>query len=272
MLSNCRVVLVRPQYAGNLGSVARLMANFGLTDLVLVDPTANRQSLDAVMMATRGLDILNAARIVNTIPEAIADCTAVISTSGETGGLKRKGFWGTPAEQLPRMLDALDRGPAAILFGPEPHGLTLEEIALGQSMMYIPACAEYPSLNLAQAVAVVLYELRKQSLDRLPPRIPDEPPATLAEQELMFGKLKEALTSVRFLWDFRSDGIFHVIRTVIARGLPSKKETQVFHGLAKQLEYIAREYKVPHPRDVPKTGERKEEIFTAESAEDAEKR
>jgi hypothetical protein len=90
---------------------------------------------------------------------------------------------------------------------------------------------------------------------------------------------------VRFLWDFRSDGIFHVIRTVIARGLPSKKETQVFHGLAKQLEYIAREYKVPHPRDVPKTGERKEEItteaqrygeeeeiFTAESAESTEKR
>jgi tRNA/rRNA methyltransferase len=231
------------------------MANFGLNDLVLVDPIANRQSLDAVMMATRGLDILNNARIVNTIPEALADCTMVISTSGETGGLMRKGFWGTPAEQLPNLLAALDRGPAAIMFGPEPHGLTLEEIALGQSMMYIPACEEYPSLNLAQAVAVVLYELRKQSLDREPPRVPDEPPATLAEQELMFAKLKESLAAVRFLWDFRSDGIFHVIRTVIARGLPSKKEVQVFHGLAKQLDYIAREYKVPHPRDVPKVGE-----------------
>ena len=254
-LGRCRVVLVRPQYAGNLGSVARLMANFGLTDLVLVDPTANRQSLDAVMMATRGLDILNNARIVNTIPEALADCAMAITTSGETGGLKRKGFWGTPAEQLSNVLNALDRGIAALVFGPEPHGLTLDEIALGQSMMYIPACAEYPSLNLSQAVGVVLYELRKQALDREPQRVPDEPPATLAEQELMFAKLKESLTAVRFLWDFRADGIFHVIRTVIARGLPSKKECQVFHGLAKQLDYIAREYGVPHPRDVPKVGD-----------------
>jgi hypothetical protein len=65
--------------------------------------------------------------------------------------------------------------------------------------------------------------------------------------------LKEALRSVRFLWDFRSDGIFHVIRQVITRGMPTVKELQVWHGLAKQLLFISRQWGVPHPREVPHT-------------------
>lgn len=253
LLSRCRVVLVRPHYAGNLGSVARVMANFGLTELVLVDPVANRQSMDAVMMATHGLHVLNGARTVDTLPEAVADCGLVLSTSGEVGGLARKGYWGTPAEQMPRILDTLPQAPAAIVFGPEPHGLTLDEITACHGMMFIPSAAGHESLNLAQAVAVVLYELHKQSLTREGKEIPPDPPAAFEAQERMFAHLKESLAAVRFLWDFRSDGIFHVLRTVIARGQPTMKELKVFHGLAKQLLYIAETYSVPHPRDVPKT-------------------
>jgi tRNA C32,U32 (ribose-2'-O)-methylase TrmJ len=80
-----------------------------------------------------------------------------------------------------------------------------------------------------------------------------EPPATVESQERMFTHLKRALTSVRFLWDFRGDGIFHVLRTVITRGQPTQKELQVFHGLAQQLLYLAKHYQVPHPHEVPKT-------------------
>ena len=169
-IDRCRVVLIRPHYAGNLGSVARAMANFGLRDLVLVEPIANRQSMEAVMMATRGLDILTGARIVATIAEAVADCTLVIATSGETGGLMRKGFWGTPEEKVPAVLDALDQAPAALLFGPEPHGMTLDELGHAHGMIYIPADPRYDSLNLAQAVAVCLYELRRQWLNEFKER------------------------------------------------------------------------------------------------------
>ncbi len=252
-LSRCRVVLVRPHYAGNLGSVARVMANFGLSELVLVDPVANRQTIEAVMMATHGLHILNGARTVDTIAEAVADCGLVLSTSGEVGGLARKGYWGTPAEQLPRLLDTLPQAPCAVVFGPEPHGLTLEEITACHGMMFIPSAPGHESLNLAQAVAVVLYELHKLSLTREVKDQPPEPPATFESQERMFAHLKESLAATRFLWDFRSDGIFHVLRTVIARGQPTMKELKVFHGLAGQLLYIAEAYNVPHPRDVPKT-------------------
>ena len=252
-LSRCRVVLVRPHYAGNLGSVARVMANFGLSDLVLVDPVANRQTIEAVMMATHGLHILNGARTVDTIAEAVADCGLVLSTSGEVGGLARKGYWGTPAEQLPRLLDTLQSSPVAVVFGPEPHGLTLEEITACHGMMFIPSAPGHESLNLAQAVAVVLYELHKQWRTREAKDQPPDPPASFEAQERMFAHLKESLAAMRFLWDFRSDGIFHVLRTVIARGQPTMKELKVFHGLAQQLLYIADKYKVPHPRDVPKT-------------------
>jgi tRNA/rRNA methyltransferase len=252
-IARCRVVLVRTHYAGNLGSTARVMANFGVSDLVLVDPIANRQTVEAVMMATHGVKILESARTVGTLAEAVADCGFVLSTSGVVGGLARKGYWGTPEEKLPQLLDTLPRSPAAIVFGPEPHGLTLDEITLCHGMMFIPTATGHESLNLAQAVAVVLYELHKLWLAQEQKNTPLEPPAPFESQERMFAHLREALTAQRFLWDFRADGIFHVLRTVITRGQPTMKELKVFHGLAQQLAYTAKTYRIPHPRDVPKT-------------------
>ena len=117
---------------------------------------------------------------------------------------------------------------------------------------------EKNALKAAQAVVAILYELRKLWLTRAGMGPTPELPATFESQDRMFKHLAEALTSQRFLWDFRGGGIFHVLRTVIARGLPTQKEIKVFHGLATQLQFIADTYKVPHPRDVPKTlyGER----------------
>ncbi|MCZ2344034.1 MAG: RNA methyltransferase [Bacteroidales bacterium] len=247
-LKQCRVVLVRTHYAGNLGSAARVMRNFGLRQLVLVDPIADKWSMDAVMMAMGGRDLLEAATIVPTLAEAVSDCTFVMATSGETGGLTRKGFWGTPEEQVPELLTSLDHGPVALVFGPEPSGLTMPEIALCHGSIFVPTDTECPSLNLAQAVAVCLYELRRQWLKRSPVPVEGlEPPAPFIETEPLYENLREALTDVRFLWDFRSGGIFHVIRHVLSRARMTSKEVKLLHGLARQLKFIAREYGVPHP-------------------------
>ncbi|OWK43161.1 RNA methyltransferase [Fimbriiglobus ruber] len=247
ILARCRVVLVRPHFSGNLGSVARVMRNFGLKDLVLVAPLAKKDHKDATMMAVHGIQVLQDARVVLTLAGAIADCGFVVATSGEVGGLMRKGYWGTPEEKVPAVLAALDRGPAALVFGPEPSGLTVDEITACHGMMYIPADDVYPSLNLAQAVAVCLYELRKQWLKRQPDAGGLDPPAGYAEQERMFAHLKESLAAVRFLWDFRSEGIYHVVRHVITRAMPTTKELRIFHGLAKQLLYVANRWGVTHP-------------------------
>jgi tRNA C32,U32 (ribose-2'-O)-methylase TrmJ len=136
-----------------------------------------------------------------------------------------------------------------VVFGPEPSGLTVDEIAACHGMTFVPADPEYPSLNLAQTVAVCLYELRRQWLKRQPGPVTLELPAPYEDQERMFARLKEGLTAVRFLWDFRSDGTFHVLRHVIARAMPTAKEVRLLHGLANQLRYVAKRWGVTHPRD-----------------------
>src|SRR5215471_13504370 len=160
-LSNCRIVLVHTHYAGNLGATARVMRNFGLTDLVLVAPYCFPTDLEARRMARGGLAILDSARTVPDLGEALADCVYSFATSSLTAGLIRGGTIGTAAERMPELFAAADAGPVAIVFGPEPHGLSNEEIGRCSGLVHIPVDAEFGSLNLAQAVAICCYELRK---------------------------------------------------------------------------------------------------------------
>src|SRR5688500_18023662 len=121
-LTNCRIVLVRPHYAGNLGSTARVMRNFGLTDLILVEPYCSTGDLEARRLATHGLAVLDAARVVADIGAAIGDCVFPLATSALPAGVIRRGMIGTPDAMAPELLTAAERGPVAIVFGPEPHG------------------------------------------------------------------------------------------------------------------------------------------------------
>src|SRR5262245_42228216 len=123
-LSRCRVVLVRPHFAGNLGATARVMRNFGLTDLVLVAPYCFPTDLEARRMARGGLDILDSARTVPDLGAALADCVYSFATSSLTAGLIRGGTIGAVAERMPELFAATEAGPVAIVFGPEPHGLS----------------------------------------------------------------------------------------------------------------------------------------------------
>ncbi|MGL6097354.1 MAG: RNA methyltransferase [Fimbriiglobus sp.] len=250
LLSRCRAVLVRPHYAGNVGAVARVMRNFGLRDLVLVDPIADRNHIDARALAVHGVDILDSARICATLADAIADVSFVMCTSGETRGLTRKGFWGTPEEKIPDLLDSLTSATAALVFGPEPHGLNVAEIAMCHGSIFIPSDPDYPSLNLSQAVTVCLYELRRQWLKRSSMNVAGvELPTTVEAQERAFAHLHSALVAVRFVWDFRGDGIFHVLRQMFVRARPTQKELNILHGLARQLNYVAKRWGVTHPDD-----------------------
>src|SRR5580692_2309418 len=99
-LSNCRIVLVRPHYSGNLGSTARVMRNFGLSDLVLVAPYASTDDLEARRMARDGLNILDSARLVPELNDAVADCVFTLATSALTAGVTRRGIIGTPADSM----------------------------------------------------------------------------------------------------------------------------------------------------------------------------
>lgn len=250
MLANCRVVLVRTHYAGNLGATARAMRNFGLSDLVLVAPYARTSDLEARRMATRGLCVLDAARVVPDLPAALADCALAFGTSALTAGVWRSGTVGSAAEKLPELLSAAASGPVALVFGPEPHGLSNEELDRCNGLVHVPVDPEYGSLNLAQAVAICCYELRRawSRAQNEARGVPNEPPravAPLADQERMFEHLREALTSIGYLFGDRADGLMHALRHLIGRAQPSPQEVKLLHGLARQTLWAAGHIKKP---------------------------
>ena len=161
---NCRVVLVRPQIAANLGAAARVMRNMGLTDLILVAPVADPTDRNARQLSTHGETILDHCRIVGELGDAVADCVFVAGTSARAAGVFRGHTAGPPDEIMPRLVENMAFGPAALVFGPEPTGLTNDEVARCHFLIHIPADPTYPVLNLAQAVAICLYELRRAFL------------------------------------------------------------------------------------------------------------
>ena len=161
-LSSCRIVLVRPHYAGNLGSVARVMRNFGLADLVLVSPHASTNDLEARRLATQGLPLLDSARVVADIGEALADCVFTLATSALTAGVIPRGMIGTPAETMPHLLEAADRGPVALVFGAEGKGFRPLVRRTCDGTVSIPLAGGVESLNVSVAAAVALFEARRQ--------------------------------------------------------------------------------------------------------------
>ena len=187
--------------------------------------------------------MLDRCRVVADLGEAVADCVFVAATSARVGGVMRRQSVGTPKEVLPRLADAMAVGPAALVFGPEADGLTDAEASRCHYLIHIPADLAFPVLNLAQAVAVCLYELRRQWLRRQAVPVPAETPAPFAEQERMFAHLRQALEHIHFLWDDKADALMHALRHLIGRAGPTPMEVGILDGLARQIRWYAAHHK-----------------------------
>jgi TrmH family RNA methyltransferase len=188
-LADIEVVLVRPRSAGNLGAVARVMKNFGLGRLTLVDSRI-RNLTEAWRMAVHADDVLKSAASAPTLEEALSRSTWVVGTTMR------------PLPNLrvltPRELaeEAAARGGATLLFGDEESGLQNEELLRCHATSRIAASSEQPSLNLAQAVLVYAYELSVVDAQPVPPpRRPAADGATMAHVEQA---LRESLASAGF--------------------------------------------------------------------------
>lgn len=242
-ISRCRVVLVRPHFAGNLGAVARSMRNFGLRELVLVSPYTRPDHPEARQRAREGMNILDSCRIVEELGEALTGSVYTLATSSLAEGPFREVCVGLPEELLGVMARQLPLGPTALVFGPEPHGLSNAEITRCHGLLRIPVDASYPSLNLAHAVTVCLYELRRQ-VSRVSRELRGgSPGAKLAsheELERLFEHLQEALEAIHYLYGTKAGPLMHAMRHLISRALPTPQEVRMLHGLARQMLYVAR--------------------------------
>ena len=155
--ANIRIVLVEPAGPLNVGSVARVMKNMGLHQLVLVNPHCDHLGEEARLMAVRAADILETAKVVESLPAALVGCVRAIATTGDDSrSLPTK--LEDPARALPWLLEA----PSALVFGPEDCGLTNAQLNRAQRLIRIPSSDAYSSLNLAQAVAICCYELYRE--------------------------------------------------------------------------------------------------------------
>jgi tRNA/rRNA methyltransferase len=155
LLANIRIVLVEPAGALNVGSIARIMKNMGLTNLVLVNPRCDLSSDEARQMAVHAVDVLETAQIVESIPMALAGCQQAIATTVRSRSVPI--VLESPATVLPELL--VPNIQSALLFGAEDRGLSNDELKYAQRFICIESNPDYPSLNLAQAVAICVYQL-----------------------------------------------------------------------------------------------------------------
>lgn len=164
-----RLVLLRPRNADNLGSIARVMKNFGLTDWVVVSPNPKLLEVPGLnRLAVKAGDLLETVRRVDTFEEAIADCSFVVGTTMRLiEGRRRQ----TPRELAIEVVERNDER-WALVFGDERNGLTQDDVRQCHALSFIPSSEEQPSLNLAQAVVVYAYELAMagRSTTAAPPR------------------------------------------------------------------------------------------------------
>ncbi len=234
MLENIRIVLVRPRGSGNIGSVARAMKNMGLKDLAIVGQ-GRTQSFWARAMAVHARELLHETQRFTTLREAVADCGLVMGSTCR-GGLYRR--HSRPLrETAPEMVAAAEgkSRPVALVFGPEDHGLDKQDLKHCQGLITIPTHPDYPSLNMAQAVMVCLYELFLSSVERTSQEVLLR--ASAESVERLFDKMRRALLKIGFLDSQNPDHILLALRRILGRGGLEEKDVRILIGLFHQIEW-----------------------------------
>lgn len=244
LLSNIQIVLVEPQGALNVGAACRAMKNFGLSRLTVVRPGCEL-NLDAVKMAMHAQDVLKSTRIVQTIGEAIQGNVLVLGTANRRGEYHEPNM--TVQEGVARIANVIDNGPISILFGREEWGLTKEDLVHTMGTIRIVTAPENTSLNLAQAVMLVAYELYQKFGDTTPlPKAqaddPFEQPATVEEINHLYRHMESVLNMCEFLPKVNPDGLFQVLRAFFHRAAPLKREVNILLGVFSNLNGFMKKY------------------------------
>ncbi len=234
-----RFVLANTSHPGNIGSAARAIRTMGFRRLALVAPEQFPHG-DAFALAAGATDVLDEAIVVSTLPEALADCTLVLGATARLRGVSLEEW--SPREAAARMLGAAMEGrEVAVVFGNERAGLSNDEIKLCHAAVHIPSDAAYSSLNLAQAVQVIAYELRMAVLGGVSARVGKlDAPASSAELEGFFGHLAETLDDIEFHKGRSPRTIMRRLRRLFLRAAPDQRELRVLRGILADAQRMAR--------------------------------
>ena len=235
MSRNTRFVLVEPQSPGNVGAAARAMLNFGYQDLRIVSPACDPLAKEARRMAVGARKVLEQAVICDNLEQALLGAGVVIGASRRTGRHRWPHF---PIQNLAEELgERACSSELALMFGREDSGLTDLELDRCTHLVHIPTSESYPSVNLAQAVLLLAWELYRAGL----PGEPDEgePIAGDETREAMYRHLEDALRTIGFLKKDNTEVIMRRLRRMYGRADLSENEVRIVRGMAHQTLWAA---------------------------------
>ena len=235
-----RFVLVRTSHPGNIGSAARAIRTMGFERLELVTP-ARFPDREANALAAGADDVLANAGVHAELVDGLVGCNLVLGLSARRRGVTLAEL--NPREAAQQVLAALARGEqVALMFGNERSGLDNEELARCNAMVRIPSVDDFSSLNLAQAVQVMAYEVRMAMLgDDLPAPSPehDEPPADALQMEQFYRHLGQVLDDIEFHKGREPTTIMLRLRKLFQRAQPDERELRVLHGILADAQRMA---------------------------------
>lgn len=235
------IVLVRPQLGENIGKAARAMLNFGLTEMRLVSPRDGWPNPSAGPAASGADIVLEQARVYETTAEAVADCQHVHATTVRKRGVTKPVIG---ADEAGRQVHTLP-GRHAIIFGPERSGLETEDVALARNILTIPINPEFGSLNLAQAVILVVYEWSRMGRELAggddvlvqPTREDVLPPAPQEELDAMIAHFEKLLAPRDYFRpESRAESNRRTLRTLLTKPGWNHLEVRTLRGILSTLE------------------------------------
>ncbi len=226
------IVLVRPQLGENIGKAARAMLNFGMTRLRLVAPRDGWPNPSAGPAASGADIVLEQAEVFGTVADAVADCTDIYATTVRKRGQTRQVM--TPEQAAGAIHN--HTGQSAILFGAERSGLETDELAIARTIITVPINPEFGSLNLAQAVILVAYELSKSSDLVMPTEVALDPPAPQEEVEGLIAALNDMLEPKGYFFPKdRAATTRRTLRAVLTKPAWNSNEIRTLRGVLTTL-------------------------------------
>ena len=230
------VILTDIRHAGNIGAVARLMKNLGLTRLTLVKPTY-RGYLDAIKMAVGAEDILEGVQVVDTLKEAIAECSDVYAVTRRPRRMRKNVCNPTDAASKISKAD----GVTGVVFGSEKFGLSNEQVALCGSIISIPVHPDQPSYNLAQAAAIILFGIAgpELSISKQGKRSKREP-SKAHDRRLLYDRIMDTARDAGFFGMPHDAKTIAAIEDIFERANLDKKDVKILQGLFRQIGRVAR--------------------------------
>jgi len=230
------IILVNPQLGENIGTAIRAMANFGLSDLRIVNPRDGWPSKTARAAAAGADHVIAGAKVFDTLESALSDLTFVYATTARNRDMLKP--VSGPGEAIGNLRARHERGEkSGFLFGRERAGLTNEEVALADEIVTFPVNPAFASLNIAQAVLLISYEWLRSKDDPLPFKVPASIPATRDDLFGLFGHLEAALDNERYFRpEHKRATMVENLRNIFHKAKLSKQEIHALRGMVAALE------------------------------------